>query len=188
MEQVYVLPASVFPAAQASLIPLEAALLRRIEQEGFFLERPQAEEDPTHRQIIPYAVVRYRGRLFLMRRRGGGEARLHNRYTLGVGGHINPQDVGGNPVLDGLRRELLEEVGIRAYAAQPVGFIVMADSPVSRVHAGVVFLVEAEEEPRVMEPEKLEGRLALLEEVQQVYEGLEGWSKVVVDWLRVRCF
>lgn len=102
MEQVYVLPASVFPAAQASLIPLEAALLRRIEQEGFFLERPQAEEDPTHRQIIPYAVVRHRGRFFLMRRtKGGGEARLHDRYTLGVGGHINPQDVGGNPVLDG---------------------------------------------------------------------------------------
>ncbi len=184
MEQVYVLPASVFPAAQASLIPLEAALLRKIEQEGFFLERPQAEEDPTHRQIIPYAVVRHRGRFFLMRRtKGGGEARLHDRYTLGVGGHINPQDVGGNPVLDGLRRELLEEVGVRAYTAQPAGFIVMADSPVSRVHAGVVFVVEAEDEPRVMEAEKLEGRLASLEEVQQVYEGLEGWSKVVVDWL-----
>ena len=42
-----------------------------------------------------------------MRRTQGAEARLHNRYTLGVGGHINPEDVGHNPVLDGLRRELL---------------------------------------------------------------------------------
>lgn len=185
MEQVYVLPASVFPAAQKSLIPLEAALLQKIEQEGFFLERPQAEEDPTHRQIIPYAVVRYRGRFFLMRRtKGGGESRLHNLYTLGVGGHINPEDVGGNPVLDGLRRELLEEVAVRQYTARPVGFIIMADSPVSMVHAGIVFEVDSEDEPRVVEVDKLEGRLGGLEEIWALYEGLEGWSKVVVDWLR----
>jgi len=95
MEQVYVLPASVFPPPQNRLIPLEAPLLQKIEREGFFIERPRAEEDPTYRQIIPYALVRYRGRYLLMRRtQGGGEARLHNRYTLGVGGHINPGQPG----------------------------------------------------------------------------------------------
>jgi predicted NUDIX family phosphoesterase len=48
--------------------------------------------------------MRYRGRYLLMRRtQGGGETRLRDRYTLGVGGHINPEDVGENPVLDGLR-------------------------------------------------------------------------------------
>ncbi|RIH77909.1 NUDIX domain-containing protein [Meiothermus hypogaeus] len=188
MEQVYVLPASIFPPARDALIPLEAELLKRIELEGFFLERPQAEEDPTHRQIIPYALVRYQGRYFLMRRKGGGEARLHNLYTLGVGGHINPQDLthpSTNPVLDGLRRELLEEVGVRCYTAEPVGLIVMSDTPVSRVHAGVVFVVQAQDEPRVQEVEKLEGRLASLQEIEEVYGGLEGWSRVVADWLRV---
>lgn len=188
MEQVYVLPASIFPPARDALIPLEAELLKRIELEGFFLERPQAEEDPTHRQIIPYALVRYQGRYFLMRRKGGGEARLHNLYTLGVGGHINPQDLthpSTNPVLDGLRRELLEEVGVRCYTAEPVGLIVMSDTPVSRVHAGVVFVVQAQDEPGVQEVEKLEGRLASLQEIEEVYGGLEGWSRVVADWLRV---
>jgi len=39
--------------------------------------------------------MRYRGRYLLMRRtQGGGETRLRDRYTLGVGGHINPEDVG----------------------------------------------------------------------------------------------
>jgi predicted NUDIX family phosphoesterase len=189
MEQVYVLPASVFPPPQNRLIPLEAPLLQKIEREGFFIERPRAEEDPTYRQIIPYALVRYQGRYLLMRRtQGGGEARLYNRYTLGVGGHINPEDVGDNPVLDGLRRELLEEVGVLRYTAEPVGLIVMADSPVSLVHAGVVFVVDSEDEPQVVEVDKLEGHLAGLEEIWPLYEGLEGWSKVVADWLEARCF
>ncbi|MCS7069533.1 MAG: NUDIX domain-containing protein [Meiothermus sp.] len=186
MERVYVLPASVFPPAQESIIRLEPALLGQIEREGFFLERALAEEDPAHRQIIPYALVCYRGRYLLMRRtKGGGEARLHHRYTLGVGGHINPVDhsPGANPLLEGLRRELLEEVGVLRYTAQPVGLIVLSDSPVSRVHAGVVFRVEAQEEPAVRETGKLEGRLACLAEIQAVREGLEDWSRLLLAWL-----
>lgn len=185
MEQVYVLPALVFPPAQEQLIPLNGPLLDKLEREGFFIPRASAEQDPTHRQIIPYALVRYEGRYFLMRRtKGGGEARLHDLYTLGVGGHINPEDVGDNPVLDGLRRELLEEVGVRQYTARPVGFIIMADSPVSMVHAGIVFVVDSEDEPRVMEVDKLEGRLVFLDEIQGVYERLESWSRLVFDWLQ----
>lgn len=184
MEYVYALPAHRFPAASLGLIELEPALLRAVSLEGSFLPRPQAEEDPSYRQIIPYALVCYAEKYFLMRRtKRGGEARLHNRYTLGVGGHINPEDVGGNPVLDGLRRELLEEVGITHYRAEPVGFIVLDDSPVSRVHAGIVFRVESGDEPRMMEAEKLEGHLADLGTIKAVYAGLETWSQLVFDWL-----
>ncbi|WP_299429389.1 NUDIX domain-containing protein [uncultured Meiothermus sp.] len=195
MEQVYVLPALEFPAAQNRLLPMNLELLQKVEREGLFVPRARAEQDPAHRQIIPYGVVRYGERYFLLRRtRGGGEARLHDLYTLGVGGHINPEDLslesfpgrGSGPVLDGLRRELLEEVGVRHYSAQPAGLIVMDDTPVSRVHAGLVFVVDAEEEPKVVETHKLEGRLVSLEEVWAVYEGLEEWSKVVADWLKAQ--
>lgn len=155
-----------------------------MEESGRFMPRAQAEDDPSYRQIIPYALVKYQDRYFLMRRtRGGGEARLHDLYTLGVGGHINPGDEIGSPLLDGLRRELREEAGIEHYLAEPVGFIVMRDSPVSLVHAGVVFVVESEDEPRVMESEKLEGQLASLEEIRAIQDKLEGWSRLVLDWL-----
>lgn len=187
MEQVYVLPATMFPPAQDSMLPLETLPLKTIELEGFFMERARAEEDPGYRQVIPYALVRYQDRYFLMRRTmAGGESRLYNRYTLGVGGHINPEDLRqphGDPLRDGLRRELAEEVGVHRYTAEPVGLIVMADSPVNSVHAGIVFVVDSEDEPRVREVDKLEGCPATLDEVLEVYEELEGWSRVVVDWL-----
>ena len=36
----------------------------------------------------------------------------------------------------------------------------------------------------MVEVDKLEGRLAGLEEIWPLHEGLEGWSKVVANWLR----
>ena len=56
MEQVYVLPASIFPPPQNRLIPLEAPLLQKIELEGFFIERPRAVEDPT--SPMPWCATR----------------------------------------------------------------------------------------------------------------------------------
>ena len=47
-------------------------------------------------------------RIFLMKRtRAGGDERLHDRYTIGIGGHVNPGDGG---VIGGLRREWHEEI------------------------------------------------------------------------------
>ena len=57
------------------------------------MRRGDAEEDPAHKQVIPYLVLRDGERWFLMRRtRAGGDARLHDRWSIGVGGHLNPGD------------------------------------------------------------------------------------------------
>ena len=66
---------------------------RCVEEEGFFVEREYAERTPTLKQIIPYTLVT-RGEeiLLLQRTKGGGEARLHNKLSIGVGGHVNPVD------------------------------------------------------------------------------------------------
>lgn len=183
-EQVYVLPAHLLPSPQPAMIPYDEALLQILRTRGFYMSRGLAEENPSFRQIIPYALVRYLGRFWAMRRlSGSGESRLIDRYSLGVGGHINPVDAQGCPILSALRRELLEEVGVGAYTAQPVGFILLDDSPVNRVHAGVVFMVEAGEEPRAMESDKLEGSLLALEDLQAYANGFEAWSGVVYSWL-----
>ena len=79
-----------------------------MEREGFFVRRGDAEQDPGTKQVIPYLVLRDGERWFLMRRtRGGGDARLHDRWSIGVGGHLNPGD---GDVAGGLRREWAEEL------------------------------------------------------------------------------
>ena len=73
-----------------------------------FEPRAEMEQDPQFKQIIPYLVLRDGDRYFLMRRtRAGGDVRLHDRWSIGVGGHLNPGDDG---LSGGLQREWREEL------------------------------------------------------------------------------
>ena len=77
-----------------------------------FMDRPAAEEDPSHKQLIPYLVVRHAGK-FLAYTRGkkGSESRLHALRSIGVGGHVEPCDGPAHESLArGLERELREEL------------------------------------------------------------------------------
>src|SRR2546428_6911151 len=99
--------------------------LLRVREYGVFKPRAGVEEDPSFKQIIPYLLVRHRGRLFLVQRSTeGGETRLHGKYSIGVGGHINRGDVEGaqDVVAAGLKRGL-EEKGLipGAWPGRPDG-------------------------------------------------------------------
>ena len=100
-----------------------------VAREGRFVRRGDAEDDPTHKQVIPYLVLRDGERWFLMRRtRGGGDARLHDLGSIGVGGHLNPGDV---DVEGGLRREWREElVADFVPAFEPLGLLNDDTTPV----------------------------------------------------------
>ena len=55
-----------------------------------FMDREAAENDPSHKQIIAYAIFCHQGRILHYTRGGsGGEARLHDKGSIGIGGHIN---------------------------------------------------------------------------------------------------
>ena len=70
-----------------------AEMLDIIRAEHEFIPRPDAENDPGYKQIIPYVVLRRGDKIFMTRRlKKGGEARLHGLMSIGVGGHINPVD------------------------------------------------------------------------------------------------
>ncbi len=160
---------------------------RVIREHHFFKPRDEVENDPSFQQIIPYVVFRHRDRYLLTHRlRASSEKRLRKQYSLGVGGHINPGDLeGGDPILDGLKREWAEEVVYDGrFEARLLGFLNEDSSPVSKVHLGVVFLVDGDTaEIKIRETDKLAGELLTLEEMRMYYLSMESWSQIVYDRL-----
>jgi predicted NUDIX family phosphoesterase len=161
-------------------------VLRTIRATAEYRPRAQVEEDPSQQQIIPYCIVRHSDESYLLthRLRASSEKRLHHLYSLGVGGHVNPGDgESGDPVVGGLRREWAEEIVCSAPAtARLVALLNDDTTPVSRVHLGLVFLVE----PRhgtaaVREVRKLEGEVLGLEAMRRHYLNMESWSQLVYD-------
>jgi len=163
-----------------------AEALAVVAREGRFLRRAAAEEDPAHKQVIPYLVLRDGERWFLMRRtRAGGDARLHDLGSIGVGGHLNPGD---RDVAGGLRREWQEEVAadfLPAFA--PVGLLNDDTTPVGSVHIGFVYTADAAGRPvAIREVDKLSGAFATTEEVAAERDHLETWSRLAFDALTER--
>ena len=158
-----------------------------IREHHFFMPRAEVEDDPTYQQIIPYVVFHHGARYFLTHRlRASSERRLRKQYSLGVGGHINRGDLeGGDPIQDGLKREWEEEVIYDGrFEAKLLGLLNDDSSPVSKVHLGVVFLVEGDTPNiAIRETEKLAGELLTLEEMRIYYLGMESWSQIVYDRL-----
>jgi predicted NUDIX family phosphoesterase len=158
-----------------------------IREHHFFMARAKVEDDPTYQQIIPYVVFRHGDLYFLTHRlRASSEKRLRKQYSLGVGGHINPSDLSaGDPIQDGLKREWEEEVTYDgSFEAKLIGLLNDESSPVSKVHLGVVFLVDGDSPNiAIRETDKLAGELLTLEEMRIYYLGMESWSQMVYDRL-----
>ena len=163
-----------------------AAAIAAIAAHGRFESRPAMEVDPRFKQVIPYLVLRDDERWFLMRRtKGGADARLHERWSIGVGGHLNPGDL---DLAGGLRREWLEElVADFVPSFRPIGLLNDDRSAVGAVHLGVVYEADAMGRPvAVREVDKLAGSFAHEDEVAAVRDLMESWSELVFDALRVR--
>ena len=160
-----------------------APYLRAIATAAVFRPRSELETDPAWKQVIPYLVLRDGERLFLMRRtRAGGDVRLHERRTIGIGGHVNPGD---GDLAGGLRREWSEEIEARFRPRfRRLGLLNDDADPVGAVHLGVVYLADAAgRDVGIREHHKLSGGFASLEEVRAVRDGLETWSALVLEAL-----
>jgi predicted NUDIX family phosphoesterase len=150
---------------------------------GRYEPRSAMETDPSFKQVIPYLVLRDDARYFLMRRTcAGGDARLHDLYSIGVGGHLNPGDGG---LGQGLLREWEEELDA-AFVPEfrMVGLLNDDTTDVGRVHIGAVFEADADGRPvAIRETDKLEGSFADPAQVAAVVDQMETWSRLVFEHL-----
>jgi predicted NUDIX family phosphoesterase len=158
-------------------------ILRRIDAYGAFYARPQAEVDATLKQIIPYLLLRDGSTIFLMKRsRAGGDARLHDHFTIGVGGHMNPGD---DSLLGGLAREWREEM--EADFVPEFRFLGLLNDDTVEVglhHLGVVYVADADGRGvAVKETHKLSGSFETIASVRDVYDRMETWSQLALEAL-----
>jgi predicted NUDIX family phosphoesterase len=166
--------------------------------EGEHLDyRPRGamEDDPSFKQLIPYALFRWRDRngtvhLFdYLRGSGQGERRLHAKRSVGIGGHISSLDSSAGGIHDvyreGMRRELDEEVIISTpYAENIVGLINDDETPVGQVHLGVVHLCDVERpEVAPREADILDAGFRPASEILTRVDAFESWSQIVVQAL-----
>lgn len=158
-----------------------------IARHGAFHPRSAMEVDPSWKQVIPYPVLRDGDAWFLMKRtKAGGDARLHDRYSIGVGGHVNPGDGGLDGDLGGaLAREWHEELRVDFVPDfRFVGLLNDDSTPVGAVHLGIVYVGDAAGRPvEIRETEKLSGRFASSGEVAAVADRLETWSRIAFEFL-----
>jgi predicted NUDIX family phosphoesterase len=124
---------------------------RRLRKENnFFVPRSAAEEDPSLKQIIPYAVFRHGGRiLHYTRGAKSGEKRLVAKSSIGIGGHVNDTDECQHfdqaTYHNAVRREIGEELRLGGgFSERAVALINDDSSEVGRVHLGIVHIVDLE--------------------------------------------
>jgi len=160
-------------------------------QNNLFLPRPSAEADPSHKQIIPYLVLRHGDRVLCYTRgKSGGEARLHAKMSVGIGGHMNDGDTHAThfdraAYLRAVERELHEELEIPGpYRQRAVALINDDSNEVGRVHLGVVHLVEVDSPDIRPREDSIQGLTFLTaSELQEQRDRLESWSQIVADAL-----
>jgi predicted NUDIX family phosphoesterase len=158
---------------------------------NFFLPRAQAENDPTHKQIIPYALIAHADTvLHYVRGKKAGEQRLVSKGSIGIGGHMNDTDESlfawdEDAYRAGVEREVNEEINIDSpFEDQIVALLNDDTTDVGRVHLGIVHVFRLAE-PRVQKREAMITNLSFLtrDQLVAIRDNLETWSQLCVDSL-----
>ena len=148
--------------------------------------RGDMEEDTNYKQLIGYVLLKdeVTGEVLVYKRLvGGGEARLHGKASVGIGGHMN--EVEGKTIFEMLKinaaRELNEEVGVSEEEALNnlhfIGLINDDKTEVGQVHVGVVYECKVDKQRvEVKEDDTLVIKWMTGEEAK-AEENYETWSE-----------
>lgn len=149
--------------------------------------RDEVEEDPSYKQLIPYCIFRHEGKLFhYARGTSQGEARLHSKRSIGVGGHISAEDDHAtSPYEAGMRREIAEEIYLETtYRESCIGMINDDVTEVGKVHLGIVHLFDLDEpKVRPRESSMIKTGFADPADLCGDSDQFESWSQICLNHL-----
>ena len=159
--------------------------------------RVEAEQDESLKQIIPYVLFVCKDEVFsYVRGKQAGETRLVGNRSVGIGGHINPQDESlfskkdsasdMQTYIEAVKREIEEEVKVEGEYRLEVAALINDDSnEVGRVHLGVVHICRLSNktvEKRESQITK-SGFFPVTVLRNEMREQLETWSQLAIDLL-----
>jgi predicted NUDIX family phosphoesterase len=181
---------------------LVAELTRELTKgwQTYFTDRGPAETNLAMKQVIPYCVLEQpfvEGPSYFVYQRTpkSGDSRLHDRWSVGVGGHINYCDeMAANPETNGeiytvaLARELKEEVGLELLPSElpsPVGFLYDPSDAIGQVHFGIVHVIHLRPTAhiRTTDPALAGGFFAMPEVLADKAAHFESWSRHLITGL-----
>jgi predicted NUDIX family phosphoesterase len=176
---------------EKGLIKENSEALKRIVQNGLFRKRSELEEDPSFKQVIPYAIISNNESFCLFKRTSRQtEKRLHNKFSLGVGGHMNPgnsKELNEQYLINELKRELFEEVkllnGCLIEDIEFIGFINDDTISVGRVHIGLLYNIHLSNKNVVInETDRMTADWIDKPDLAEFYKGMETWTKIIFDF------
>ncbi len=162
-----------------------------------FMPRSQVEDDPEFLQLIPYVILYYYNpkpvvgtafRVFTYcRGRAGGEARLTDKRSLGVGGHINDSDavLPRDAFKVGVGREIEEEVACSFCRVGNLHGTIYDDTDaVGQVHLGIVISFRLLDSPIITRDKSIvDPMLCSIDSLIAGAESFENWSRLIIDGL-----
>jgi predicted NUDIX family phosphoesterase len=154
-----------------------------------FAPRAELETDGSRKQLIPYALLLDERKRVLTYRRHGSEKRLADKWSAGIGGHVNDGDKRPallNTLTAGLSREIKEETGLCVSAPQMLllGMINEEISEVGHSHTGVVFAINVQNAAFVYDAEIAEPHFWNMDNVDLSL--FETWSSLALDLYKER--
>ena len=149
-------------------------------------------------QILGYVQLVNEQGEFLSYARKGKEKGLHGLRSIGVGGHVSHEELvtaiyrSDDPtqlpkltelIQLGLRRELLEEVGIDIGTYMEANQLLVSDSNItSQVHVGLPMQIHIVESDIILEEsEFLDARWISVEELKATVDLYEPWSQLIIQ-------
>jgi predicted NUDIX family phosphoesterase len=177
-------------------------IVELLREHAVWIDRPKAEEDANYRQVIPYITIKNTvlgKRLLMTRMNKQGEARLHGKEYIGVGGHIDQQQLqpdgeweepGLHCLAQAAYREIGEETEFTDVQINYLGVICIdgdGASMVDRVHVGVVYDATTTQEKFGTEEADLHNhRWATDDELRAAFPNAEAWTQCVLrDFLKL---
>jgi len=175
---------------------IDSAAVNIESKDVVIMQRGLLETNPKFRQLIPYVVVKQGDKyLAYERSKSGGESRLHNLFSIGIGGHVDAVDAVYNDkgvfqltdtLRTGMYRELHEELGLTEIdflGMTTIGYLSKDVTPVDEVHLGIVLVAEVHADLVITSKEDALNLAGFLTADELAKLNLESWSETVVDHL-----